>query len=323
GKIIRKEYDARRTARNSLHIVAETRVAVHAVPVVLKRLAEKLPTQVRAVEKSIRRYKKRELRIKKYELRRGKKREIEKDSEKVNPLKTERVEPLRWGKEWKGRKRRTKINREMHAGNLRYAAGVRVGRKEQGRQAKRGRENGIKKVAAASKMIPSASESGIPFVFAKENRQRLRRLMRRAQPILEVKNVSKKEKRLWVAIAVAVGEFVQKEKKPELKRSKLRVEEVTRKPERITIAGVRVGWMLWMLLFGEHGPKNFPLSKKQGETLNTKNIAKDSEAAPWILLSIIYYLTAIREQGMRHYPVIQVTKRKRLPKYGIIFVLAS
>ena len=357
GKIIRKEYDVRHTARNSLHIVTETGVAFHAVPAILARLAEKLPAPVQAVEKSIRRHAKKESKRKKKEasVRGLATTLLSRDEAQIGVvisnkddiaswkdlpagrqaprndipfLSPERVEPLRKGKERRKRKKRTNLNREMYVGNRRHATGEAIRRKEQGRRVKRRKEKGIKKVAAlprrqagASEMIPSDLKK---LEVAREKRW-LRRVVRRAEQMVEAKPLSKKEKKLWVAVAVAaqkfVGELTQVRKEVPTKTHQ-RIER-KRKKERVASAGVVFGWMVWILLTRKDAPvqKNIanllPVERKLATILHRST----HEEPRWMLWSIIHYLAAIREQGMRNYPMKK--KRRTLPKQGVIFTFAS
>lgn len=99
AKEIEKRHREMRQNVAVLVVVAETKVALGAAPVLLAMLAKEQPKSIR-VEKSIKRHSKKELRIKNKELKKKVKRE-RKNLQKVQPLKTERIEPLRAAKERK------------------------------------------------------------------------------------------------------------------------------------------------------------------------------------------------------------------------------
>ena len=202
---------------------------------------------------------------------RKEKREAKKDSVKVQPfqpLRSERVELFRAAKERKRKKVRTEVNRER-------------------KRVKRSKENGIKKIAAASEKIPSA--------LKKRESQEKRRLRR------------------------VVEKSLRRYKKKELRRSEKREtkkDSSIQRKEREAVAGMVFGWMVWVIL-----EKKNILSEK---IVSKKRVYKErnkQEPTPWVLLSIIWYLTAIREQGMRNNPMKK--KRRKLPKKGIIFAFRS
>lgn len=78
GEVIRKRHQEMRQAITVLAIVADTRVGIAAIPLLIGALAKELPQQVKAVEKSIRRHERRKRRVKNRELRIMGKRKTEK-----------------------------------------------------------------------------------------------------------------------------------------------------------------------------------------------------------------------------------------------------
>lgn len=166
--------------------------------------------------------------------------------------------------------------------------------KERKVRIKRGRENRVKKVATAEKLTPRAVE-----------KRRLHRVVEKS-----VRRRRKKELRMK-------NYELRRKAKREVKKDFVKGQ----RKEREAIAGVQFAWAAWMLLMRKNteAPKsNFirsDLADLQGPTLQSK------EDVLWVLLSIIYYLTAIREQGMHNYPIKK--KRRTLPKKGIIFSFAS
>lgn len=293
---IQKRHDDMKKESVVLGIIIETGVTVYAAPVILARLAEKLPTPIMAIKKSIERREKKELRKKnslektrdKKELRKPK-RETKKYSVNVQPLKTERVEPLRVAKERKAR-------------------------------AKRGKEKGIPpRRATAEKLTPIALEKR-----EKREKRLLLRVMRKAEKILELKQLTKKEKKQWVRLAVTATEFL---------REKKRVMRVEKNRELVAISGVQFAWIVWMMLNRVNFP---PVGSKLAKLVPERRGAKlihppGVEHRPWVLLSIIWYLTAIREQGMQSNPTNptnttnnSMKKRKiLLPQSAVIFAFAS
>ncbi len=277
---IQKHHELMRRGVAALAVISETGIAVHAGPMILASLVEQLPPSVQAVGKSIERHAKKELRKEKKELRKAK-REAKKDSVKVQPLRSERVEPFRAAKERKKKKVRVKVSTEVKVGN----------RKEQRRRVKRSKENGVKKVATAEKLTPIVTK------------RRERREKRKLQRVVEksVRRYKKKESR-------RVQPLIEK------KRS-------IQKKEREAVTGMVFGWMVWMML----NRANFPsVESKIAMVVQERRGAKlihPSGVQQWVLRSIIWYLTAIREQGMKNYPMKK--KRRTLPKQGIIFAFAS
>ncbi len=303
--IVHKRHIEMRRAKNALIIIQETGVGVGAIPFLISALVKELPRPIKAVEKSMRRHEKRELRIKNKELRRIAKRETKKDSVKVQPLRSERVEPLGAAKERKRRKKRSKEN------------------------------GGPPRRAAAEKLTPIRIKK--PMNPEGRRFRQLRRVMKSAERILGIKQMPKKEKKLWMALVVAAGEFNPTNP---AKRDQSRqagpvrpIHETMRKwsnkkiedKRREMIAGAQFAWMVWVMLNRANFP---PVESKSAMLVSERRGVKlihpsgvEHESSPWVLLSIVWYLTAIREQGMKNYPVKK--KRRTLPRQGIIFAFAS
>lgn len=202
----------------------------------------------------------------------------------------------------------------------------------------RHKKNGVKKVAVAELLTLLASEKR-----EKPKSKRQWRVAKKAERMLETRQLTKREKTLWVVLAVAAGEFnpINPTNKPirpmngqtkQWENAEIHTYQAVSK-ERMAIVGVGFGWMVWMMLNSVNFPPGRtvryipPVGSKlaifirprlttQGEAL------QNQESAPWILLSIIWYLTMLREQGMHsNYPKKQ--KRKTLPQYAVIFAFAS
>ena len=312
-EVIEKRHRKMRKEIATITLIAETGIAVHAAPLILASLAEKLPPPIRAVEKSMRRHEKRELRMKNKEFRKSAKRETKKDSVKIQPLRSERAEPFRVTKERKRKKVRTEVKKEVKAGN----------RKERRRRVKQDEKIGGKRVAAAEKLTPIRMEK----LKNPEGRRfrKLRRVMKRVERIAETKQIPKKEKKLWMALVVAATEYVFEKKRGEQKKEPVWEQKERKrsikKRERVAVAGVNFAWMVWVMLHRADLP---PTGSKLAMVVQERRGAKlvhPSGEQYWVLLSIIWYLTAIREQGMGNYPMKK--KRKKLPKKGIIFCIRS
>ena len=305
-EVIEKRYRKMRIDTVILGVIAETGIAGHAAAFILASLAEQLPTPVRAGEKSMRRHKKRELRMKNYELRKKARGEAIKATVKVQPLKAERVTPLKIVKERRKQKRRL--------------------------------EGGGKRVATAELLTPIASEKR-----ERQQKRRLQRIMRRAERVLEHKRMPKREKKLWVKLALSAAEFKKLASQGQALRSWEGKKRLSSRPgpiivpgrleagglkvqkEREAIVGAQFAWAVWMILNHANFP---PVESKIAMLVQERRGAKlfypkgvEHGGSPWVLLSIIWYLTAIREQGMKNYPMKK--KRRTLPKQGIIFAFAS
>ncbi|MDP1722282.1 MAG: hypothetical protein Q8L37_03665 [Candidatus Gottesmanbacteria bacterium] len=328
----KRHVQMQRDAR-ALSVIAETGLAMHAAPVLLARIAEQLPTPVRAVEKSIARHAKKELRRKNKELRKAK-REVKK-----NRLASQEVVLRSWEtKELKARRKRLKLHLEVTAEGRIFTFNDRDKRKRKERR-KMNMEKGIKKVAAAELLTP--------IILEKREKQQIRKLyqmIRRAERTLDRMRMPRREKIVWVKLAVADTEFAkfasqgsasrsEKEKrvlrKPGFRRAKPGFAEDVRLQERMVFVGVRFAWMVWMIL----GRKEAGTSKStfiRHRLASQDDVLQDKEETPWVLLSIIHYLTALREQGAQNTTNTtnttnrQMKKRKNLlPQHAVIFAYAS
>ncbi|MEK7543727.1 MAG: hypothetical protein AAB557_02570 [Patescibacteria group bacterium] len=330
GHVIEKRHIEMRRAVVSIAVIAETGVALHAVPVLLARLSETSPAPIRAVEKSIRRHEKKVPHFAKASRGRRevqKTRAVRRSFEKVQPLKplmSERIEPFRSVKE-----RRKRV--------------------------KRGGEKWIKTVAAAEILAPIATEKRERRVW-----KRLRRIMRRAERVLESKRMPKREKKLWRALAVTAAKLASQgqalrswevkkrnditHKSRDVLTSKPALEagSLAGRKEQAAMAGVRFAFVVWALL----NRANFPpvesklaifTSKEGRRRIRAKLVhpkgekkGEEKELTPWVLLSIIWYMTAIREQGRgsnptnpANIPIRPIKKVLTFPQYAVIFAYAS
>lgn len=267
----------------SLLVVAETKVALGAVPLILATLAKEQPTLIEAAMKSIRRHER-------------KVRRMRKNSEKVQPLKTERVEPLTITKEYKKKKRRVKVRKEI----------------------------GGKKVAAAEKMTPMGMLK--PEKRERKERREKKRLRRAVEKSVgrhkkrELRVKNKELRRIEKREAKKESVKVQPLKTERVEPFKERKQSIQRK-EREAVVAIRFAWMLLRVNYERKDKSKIfirSLPAKQGETLRSK------VETLWIMLSIIYYLTAIREQAMHNHPMSQIRSvQQTIPQYAVIYAFAS
>lgn len=311
---IKKRHQEMQQGIVALTVIAEMRVAIHAVPMIFDSLAKKLPPSVEVMQKSIDRHAKKELRRKNRELRKTK-REAIKDSTKVHDLKLARVEPLKKGKERKKRKKRRKMYVEIPTGSRKSIFGERGGRKDRGRR-KRGSENGVKKIAAAEKLTPIDLE--------KQERRKKRKVRKELREwIGRWKHLERQRrvmKTVLVALAVTATEFVRggkravhKEIRANLSRRRDKKQErlmLADKRDRVAFTGVQFALLLYQLLYTQ---RNFSetLQNEKDSREQTRGIAEllSHKGAHWMLLSIIWYLSMIREAG-RTVHSAQFTLRK-------------
>ncbi|OGG29901.1 hypothetical protein A2973_00190 [Candidatus Gottesmanbacteria bacterium RIFCSPLOWO2_01_FULL_49_10] len=354
-EVIGKRHSEVKKEAMALGVIAETGVAVHAAPVILARLAEKLPTPIMAIKKSIERHTRDELKRKKKELRKTRG-EAQKDSEKVYILKPKRVEPLRKGKERKKSEKRAKGFREMTAGGRRHTVAERGGGKDRRRWRRRS-ENGFKKNVVAELLKPSVLEKR-----EKGRVWRLPRVARKAETALEGKHLSKREKKLWVKLAVVAEKFrklasqglprklslygaLQSRERQRRKgvarvtREGLSSRSLKVKKERIAAAGMQFAWMAWVILgggrqVGEHGANSFPIRSTLAKLVSERRSVKlihpegaEHEGSPWVILSIIWYLALLREGAFARSTVQHQKSQPKaprwLPQQAVIYAFAA
>lgn len=255
--------------RSEIRFISETRVALGAIPVVLAFLAEQPPREVVAVEKSMRRHEKRELRMentrpeqnRRGELRRKKRRTVE-HIVKVQQWKTERVEPLRIGKKEKLRiKAEKRRNREQNLEKRLPAQGK--------------REKRVKKKTTAEKLTPMGMLK--PDKQERREKKRLRRAVEKS-----VRRHKKKELRVK-------NKEVRRIEKREAKKDSVKVQPL----------------------------KTESVEPSIEERIGAKLIHPAGEqSGMWVLLSIIWYLTIIREQGRQ---TVKGKRKKVIPQQAVIF----
>ncbi|MEK9143962.1 MAG: hypothetical protein AAB481_05055 [Patescibacteria group bacterium] len=300
--LIYKRHTEMRGVKNALVIIRKTDVGVGAIPYLISVLVKELPAPIKAVEKSVRRYEKNVRRKKDKEVRKAKREpeyrralarssgETKKDSVKVQPLRSERIEPLRAVKERK----------------------VRI---------KRGREKGIPPGRAAVELLT-------PIVTEKRRlRKAVEKSMRRHEK-RKLRNAKRETKKDSVKVQPLRSDRVEplKERKRSIQRK-----------ERAAVAGLNFAWMVWMLLSTKNESKQTLDPRFRGD--DKKRIGNEKEeSTPWVLLSIIWYLTAMRESrgaGSRFARQgVQKVYRKKgkkkqhvytniIPNQAIIFAYAS
>ena len=186
-------------------------------------------------------------------------------------------------------------------------------------------ENGIKKVATGSKLIPSASEKQ-----EKRRKRRIRRVAKRVESTAESKQFLKREKKLLRLVKRFARRVEQKRKemnivphkvtkldsekwtKPREGARRETVPETSRKESKEAVSNFSFAFIVWLLIRSKETWVQNHTMGQQLETLNDENslvlheihqtqkqeglIVK--EPAQWILLSIIWYLAMVREAGL-------------------------
>lgn len=311
----------------SIGIIAETGIAVHAAPLLLAELAKELPKPMKAVEKSIRRH-------------REKVRKSRLQARQVRDVRKRRMEVVT---SHKGRKKKASGHMEVIGGLHIHRVGEKQKQKIKKRR-RSSIEIGINKIAVASEMTPIAIENrekrkklklqprqpelkstsvnlheqslthASPTIerrarrlaATKEHHKRLRWTMRRAERAIEGKRLSTGEKKSWVAIAVAVSEFVRETKRgnrEEKKKNVIRTIEKRSEASRFAdtrayrrLVGVQLGLLIYQLLFLEKYQNMVSRKIDNRNQTNTVEQLLLHEVTPWILLSIIWYMAMIREK---------------------------
>ncbi len=287
-EIIVKHYKMFERQRKRLVFIEKTRVGTGAAPEIFRILSEQPPAIVRSVEKSMRRHGRKELRMKNGELRR-----ITKAERKVSVgdqfRKIKKVESFKVRKKEKQRKK---------PGSRR--SGERIVEKV------------VNKKAIADRMTLFIREK------TKKKRKRLRQFNRKHERLaMHKKETTVKKERVAIASQ----------------------EQVLRSWERQAIAQLSFAWVMYLFLNAERNVIRSPLAlrqaqdKQQGVTLKKEDNRKHMNGAPieqaklpWILLSIIWYLSLMREAGLQmsnnKYPISNKNKKKILQN-GIIFAFIA
>lgn len=308
-EVITKRHSEMHCGATALHFIAETSVAVHAVPLFFALLAEKLPAPVRAIEKSMKRHKKKEMRLKNHTLRKSSL-DAKKSVENGQLFKIEQ----------KKKKKHMKAYKEILIGKRRYISGERGRRKEIGKAKRRG-EKGFKKVAVAELLKPSTTEK-------REKRKRQKRMARKVDLELKSIGMSKGEKILLRLVKRLARRMEQKRKEmtktphvvTKSDRS-LRIKtqevvrrdevfEVSRKKSKDGLVGISFALIVWLLLTHFEKQTQTSSAKESWKELKedrspisheihkTQKVLRVKESAPWILLSIIWYLAMAKEAGL-------------------------
>lgn len=314
--IVKRHREMRRDVV-ALGIIAEKGVAVHAIPMFLASLAEKLPAPVRAMEKSIKRHKKKEIRLKNHEVRK-RKQDTRSDVKEGQSFKIEH----------KGRKKRRKTHKEVLTSDNKHIPKERKALRKRKRKIGVGEKTG-KKSAVVDRLTV--------FTFKKEkqlNKNRMRRKAGKVEQVMEFKRLSKREKKLWRLVTgfarrmehqrkemnrtpyrITKSESVKRTKTREVARRET-VFRKTRKESKEAINNFFFALFFWVLL--KHFEKqmqthvtekpqetrkeeNLPVSQEIGQNQRQENLIV-KEPAPWILLSVIWYLVMAREGGLVKMP---------------------
>ncbi len=311
--IIQKRHKEMTETKHALRVVAETHVAVGAVPLLITALTKEVPKPMVAIEKSIARHGKKEVKHRQQDIRR--KQEVKTKESEVQKKKFEIVmkKPVfhTMSKELKIQDKKERIKR---------------------------RNKRARKILREKNVI-KLSEKRIekPLFSRKEKRQKKQQERLSMALFRLARKISKIEKRLVFTLETRKRPQIKRGlhlEKPHLtdvapKKARHVEKKVRRERQKEAVVRFSFAWTFWLLLkmsaLREHIHNTDTKDEKQ-EALIQK------EPAPWILLSIIWYLAMIRESGAQNAQKAKVKKKKksyqsarlmRLPPAGIIFAYAS
>lgn len=301
---ITQRYRDMRQSLRILSIVPDSRLARVAMPFVLLSLTKEMPKSILSVEKSKKRHKKKEVK----KIKRKEKLHI-----KTTGLKESRVKYI--GTEHPLKPQADRKEKRLEKKKIIEAVTIKL-------------LDLNKKLLLKEKLVKVAKEIFIviPTQTKKEFIswiQRKKETEQKAHVILEKKGIVKpKEKTLWTHVAVLAGELgrlIDLQKPEETTKKKGKIESayadrakngVLKEKRRIklqeAIVGFSLSWVMLLLLASEphEGEQKLDKEKKKEE----KESSTEKET-PWLLLSIIWHMTMIREQG-----IVQVTGKKQKKK---------
>lgn len=330
GEIVRKRQKEMRQTITALAIAVDTRVGIAAIPLLIGALAKELPQSVKAVEKSIGRHERRKRRVKHSELRIMGKRKEKKmfsgrrvfDRRSGEVVRTQsKIEKRSHNFQERRVRKTSEMKRATEIRKLKPKKRKRIQLAELARRKER--MVGVTRKKEREKGPPEGSVQRIDIVLHKT-------LVRLARKITYMEGQRKKKdrKRSKEKFFLHVFEAVrqQKNEKIILDKKETRREIVTR---------YSFAWVLWLLqesnsirsMFDPSNNKNLQQTEKLLQT----------EPRQWILLSIIWYLSMIREQ--KAYSIQHTAYRKKkkskfksnnltltglhLPNQAIIFAYGS
>ncbi|MBI5620611.1 hypothetical protein HY949_02450 [Candidatus Gottesmanbacteria bacterium] len=338
GDVIHMRHAVMHGDRKAIAVIARTGVAVHALPILLSRMSEPMPSSVRALEKSVRRHEKKVRKVR--EVSFGKtqdKREVQRGYGEG-----------KWKKE-KGKKENKKIMKRRSQKQMQKAVGLESFKRKERVRPEKQRTKRLRRIMRSAERILER------MPIAKKEKK-LRVMLSVAA--VEFKKLASQGRTLQIE------KDVQMLTKPGFQRSKPGFGEDVGLHEHAAAAGMWFAWMVWIALgqekmseknyvnslsveskftsFGldtlvyKHKGKKENLDFQQGLSVEVvggkkKRGGNDTEVStPWVLLSIIYYLTALREQAMHNTTNPTNTTNNQMNKsntvilrHAVIFVYAS
>lgn len=299
GEVIQRRHQEMRQTTTTLATIADTRVGIGAIPLLIGILAKELPRQVKAVEKSIGRQERRKRRVKHRELRIMGKGKTEKKLHVRNAFSRRRREIMvkQSKKEMKYQKAKErhvrKISEMKRATEIRMLKPKKRKRIQLTESAKhKERMVGVTRKKEREKGPPEGSVQRVDIVLHKT-------LVRLARKLKKNENV-----------LLYVSEGVKQHRK---------VEDVAR---------FSFAWVMWILqetssIYSRNDTSSY-------NKLEQSALILQKELTLWVLLSIIWYLAMIRESP-RAGQKIYSTKRKKkkhaytsiVPNQAIIFAYGS
>lgn len=284
--------------------------AAGAIPFLVATLAKEEPKAFKAVEKSIRRHRKRKWRIAsgavpagRQEWRIRSRETLKKEKRHVKSIEKKRKSKARKDRVIGVEKRNKKEKRPNHGRNETLRT-VRAERKH------------LRKVIEKKLLVGEKRPKRERGFKVTKEQQREKKILK----MLEQKGVKGKEKVLWITLVQLTRRLrtIQTETK-RAKKSSRAVERQERpreagffprgkkesfvqhpvepvRAEQKVMMQFAYAWVLFMIL---NNPKmQETQTRVVGGVKMEKSSPAEAVAPPWILLSIIWYLTAIREQGM-------------------------
>ena len=319
---------------NALYIIAERNVGMGAVPVLLSSLTTELPKSVKAVEKSIVRHAQKETKTKKrtdFRKREEQKVVIGEELRKIHL--GEIKSPVILLEIPENRKKR----RKEIPPSKRYKVGLRSESRVKGYvegTKRRLVEKKTQKIPLLERVAPALPIKQLEASQVLQKEKKLKRKQRRLTVMLLrlARRINAREKRINKTVELSRKSQFQKGLHIETMRSTdasprvIRTVEQKRKSEKKKETILKLSFVLTLLwLLQEQQEVKFG-QKKMLEKI------EPHEPTPWVLLSIIWYLTMIRESGqaqsVKQNPKHNYRKRKlkklypqrAFPTQGVIFI---
>lgn len=315
-EVIQKRHRKMTETKTAFHIVAETQVAVAAVPLLIASLAKELPKPIRAVEKSIVRYKKKEARrFKKIE-------KIQRMERRQSRERWREVVIDKGKKEFRVSKRRKIALRPESRG-----------KRDVERKKRRKLEKRVKWKVLLEQTVSALPIKQTETLHVPQKEKKLEKKQRRLAVLFLrlARKVNARERRI-----TGVVEFTRKpqsQKGLHIEKPRLidvapkeirRVErKMRREKKKEAVARFSFAMIIW-LVFTEG------ILQKKDKTQNIKkteqlNPLVQNEPTHWVLLAIIWYLVMIREGGMTNKPINKYTNttnnqmKTTIQPQGVIF----